>query len=91
MWQPCRAPCVPWACRKRSTRKSRGLAQALFAFRILNPPSKRATKDILYHASSGDSPGKELGVERCDADDRYEAMIWLHFRKAAITLPAIIG
>lgn len=67
---------------KKSRRRS--LALALIASRILNPQSKRATKDALHHTSSADSLGKELGVERCDADDLYETMDWLHTRKAAI-------
>ena len=67
---------------KKSRR--RNLAMALIASRILNPQSKRATKDALHHSSSASTLGKELGVQRCDTDDLYETMDWLLTRKTAI-------
>ena len=62
-----------------STRKHRHrqLALAMIAARLIDPSSKLATARSLNRETLSHSIGEELGVERADVDDLYEALDWL--------------
>lgn len=62
-----------------STRKHRHrqLALAMIAARLIDPSSKLATARSLNRETLSHSIGEELGVERAEVDDLYEALDWL--------------
>ena len=69
-----------------STRKHRHrqLALAMIAARLIDPSSKLATARSLNRETLSHSIGEELGVERADVDDLYEALDWLARGQARI-------
>lgn len=67
---------------KRS--RSRDLAVAMIAARILDPRSKLATARGLDQETMQTSLGEELGLGIADADELYESMDWCLKRQAAI-------
>ena len=64
--------------------RRRRLVLAMIAARIISPKSKLATSAALHHSSCTDTLGAELGVDKSDEDDLYDAMEWLLARKSAI-------
>ncbi|HSR43427.1 MAG TPA: IS1634 family transposase, partial [Longimicrobiales bacterium] len=67
---------VPELLATRKHRK-RQLVLAMIAARLIRPDSKLATARGLNGETLTSSLGQELGVERADADDLYEALDWL--------------
>ena len=62
----------------------RRLALAMIAARVLRPAGKLATSASLDVRTAPDTLNEELQLKRVDQNDLYEAMDWLHARKAEI-------
>ena len=67
---------LPALLSSRKHRK-RQCALAMIAARLIEPDSKLATARSLNGETLSSSLGEELGVERADVDDLYEALDWL--------------
>ena len=67
----------------RATRV-RNIILALIVSRILDPTTKLATAEALRDGGDTSSLGAELGLENVHDNEVYQAMDWLHKRKARI-------
>ena len=64
--------------------RNRDLVCAMLAAQVIAPGSKLAIARGLRAATATSSLGAVLGVARCDEDDLYAAMDWVHTRKDGI-------
>jgi len=69
---------------ERKSSRSRALAIALIAGRILFPGSKLALSRHLSPATATSTLGEELGLGEVDEHDLYQAMRWLFERQSKI-------